>query len=131
MLVHKKSLGVLEFIWNERGDSLVPATFESGKIYGITPEEWWYVKYGTKLFTLVRLNYPNFEPVIDPSSGELVDIVCLAAKNRGKEKRMKKQMEMEEKTINARNRGYEMIVNTAVQPDSLAFLGPTLRRKRR
>lgn len=78
MLVHKRTLGVLQWYWDgvsrltfdgvqrPRMDSV---TLES---HGLTGEEWWQVANGTALARKIALCYPFFDPV--EAEGQLVDI---------------------------------------------------------
>lgn len=82
MLVHKKSLGVLEQApWD--GESMLviangtkipklrPATLAG---LGLDPAEWWEVPSRSHLAKLIRWSYPFFIPEVD-EEGELVGVV--------------------------------------------------------
>ena len=76
MLVHKRTLGVLQWYWDGvsyvtfRGETLpkmVPVTRDT---YELNAEDWWEVPNGTALARTIALNYPFFDPVV--TGGELV-----------------------------------------------------------
>lgn len=78
MLIHKKTLGVLQWYWDgvsyltSRGAALpkmAPVTLET---YGLNPEDWWQVPNGTPLARKIAVSYPFFDPVV--TGGELVNI---------------------------------------------------------
>lgn len=77
MLVHKRTLGVLQWEWdgvsymNVRGvrtPKLSPVTLEG---HGLDAEEWWQVPDGTPLARKIALCYPFFDPIV--ADGVLVD----------------------------------------------------------
>lgn len=90
MLVHKYTLGVLQWYWD--GESYVtfdgvtrpkmaPVTLES---HDLSPDEWWQVPNGTPLAKRIALHYPFFDPVV--TDGELVGVqVWPAWKRYGEE----------------------------------------------
>ena len=84
MLVHKKSRGVLTYLWNLDGTYLVPATFQNCPY--LSPAEWWEVSYATPLGKRVLWFYPDFEPVVD-SQGMLIDIRLPQEETRRKKER--------------------------------------------
>lgn len=76
MLVHKQTLGVLQWYWD--GESYVtfdgvarpkmaPVTLEN---HDLSADEWWQVPNGTPLAKKIALCYPFFDPVV--AEGELV-----------------------------------------------------------
>lgn len=78
MLVHKRTLGALQWYWD--GVSYVtvqgtvrprmaPVTLET---YGLDEAEWWQVPNGTPLARRIALHYPFFDPVV--AEDRLVDI---------------------------------------------------------
>lgn len=78
MLIHKRTLGVLQWTWD--GVSYVtfdgvqrprmkPVTFET---YALNREEWWEVPNGTPLARTIAAHYPFFDPVV--VEGELVGV---------------------------------------------------------
>lgn len=76
MLVHKRTLGVLQWEWDgvsyescggEKWPKMTPVTLESR---GLSGEEWWQVPNGTALARKIELCYPFFDPVTE--GGELV-----------------------------------------------------------
>lgn len=76
MLVHKKTLGVLQWYWDGvsyltcRGETvpkMAPVTLET---HGLDREDWWEVPNGTPLARTIARNYPFFDPVV--ANGELV-----------------------------------------------------------
>lgn len=76
MLIHKRTLGVLQWYWdgvsyevvnNITVPKMAPVTLES---HGLSAEEWWQVPDGTALARRIALNYPFFDPVVE--GGELV-----------------------------------------------------------
>lgn len=78
MLVHKKTLGVLQWYWD--GVSMVtydgvtmpkmePVTLTT---HELDPNEWWQVPNGTALARKIALCYPFFDPVVQ--EGELVGV---------------------------------------------------------
>lgn len=76
MLVHKRTLGVLQWYWDGvsyvtvdgvQRPKMVPVTLES---HGLDPDEWWQVPNGTPLARKLALHYPFFDPVVE--DGELV-----------------------------------------------------------
>ena len=78
MLIHKETLGVLEFApWDgtfrKEFDVWVPvqrpATLAG---LGLDPAEWWEVENRSALAVRVKICYPWFDPVV--IDGELVDI---------------------------------------------------------
>lgn len=77
MLIHKRTLGVLQWDWDGvsyvtvRGAVLPkmrPVTLES---HGLPADEWWQVPNGTPLARKIALCYPFFDPVVE--DGVLVD----------------------------------------------------------
>lgn len=78
MLVHKQTLGVLQWYW----DGVSYVTFDGvrrPKMAPVTPEtydldagQWWQVPNGTPLARKIALSYPFFDPVL--AEGELVDV---------------------------------------------------------
>ena len=90
MLVHKQTLGVLQWYW----DGVSYVTFDGvrrPKMAPVTPEtydledgQWWQVPNGTPLARKIALSYPFFDPVL--AEGELVDVeVWPAWKRYGEE----------------------------------------------
>ena len=76
MLIHKATLGVLEYApWDgtchtfndKRLPVLRPATMAG---LGLSPDEWWQVRNGSALALAIRRCYPFFSPVVE--AGELV-----------------------------------------------------------
>lgn len=78
MLVHKATLGVLQWYWD--GESYLIfdgvqrpkmelVTFET---HDLDPEEWWQIPNGTYLSKKIAWSYPFFEPKI--VDGLLVDV---------------------------------------------------------
>lgn len=90
MLVHKRTLGVLQWYWDGVSyesfngvdvPKMAPVTLES---HGLNAEEWWQVPNGTALARRIALNYPFFDPVV--VDGELVGVeVWPAWKRYGEE----------------------------------------------
>lgn len=90
MLVHKRTLGVLQWYWDgvsfvtfggARRPKMAPVTLET---YALDADEWWQVPNGTPLARKIALNYPFFDPVV--TGGELVNIeVWPAWKRYGEE----------------------------------------------
>ncbi len=78
MLIHKKTLGVLQWYWDgvsyltfehHKRPRMFPVTLESHRL---SPREWWQVPNGTALARKIALHYPFFDPVV--AGDELVDI---------------------------------------------------------
>ncbi len=78
MLVHKRTLGVLQWYWDGAGyvtlhgatlPKLAPVTLET---FGLDGGEWWEVPNGTPLARKIALSYPFFDPVV--AGGELVNV---------------------------------------------------------
>lgn len=76
MLVHKRTLGVLQWYWDgvsydsfggAQWPRMAPVTLES---HGLSAEEWWQVPNGSTLARKIALCYPFFDPVVE--GGELV-----------------------------------------------------------
>lgn len=76
MLVHKRTLGVLQWYWDGVSyesvngiavPKMAPVTLES---HGLNAGEWWQVPNDTALGRKIALNYPFFDPVVE--DGELV-----------------------------------------------------------
>lgn len=77
MLVHKKTLGVLQWYWDGvsytvfdgvQRPRMAPVTLTT---YQLQAEDWWQVPNGTPLARKIALCYPFFDPVV--VEGELVD----------------------------------------------------------
>ena len=80
MLVHKRTLGVLQWYWDGvsyvtfdgvQRPKMAPVTLES---HDLNAEEWWQVPNGTPLARKIALCYPFFDPV--EAEGQLVDAVA-------------------------------------------------------
>ena len=76
MLVHKRTLGVLQWYWDGvsyvafdgvQRPKMAPVTWET---YGLSPNEWWQVPNGTPLAKKIALHYPFFDPIEE--GGQLV-----------------------------------------------------------
>ena len=76
MLVHKRTLGVLQWYWDgvsyvtfhgTARPKMAPVTLET---YGLDENEWWQVPNGTPLARRIALYYPFFDPVV--ADGKLV-----------------------------------------------------------
>ena len=90
MLVHKRTLGVLQWYWDgvsyvtfdgAARPKMAPVTLET---YGLDASEWWQVPNGTPLARCIALHYPFFDPVV--ADGELVGVrVWPAWKRYGEE----------------------------------------------
>ena len=85
MLVHKKTMGILEYIW--AGDyqrtpkwepKFIPATAVSlMRLYpDFNPDEYWQVSNNSSLARVIRKYYPALTPITD-ASGELVSVKIL------------------------------------------------------
>ena len=79
MLIHKRTLGVLQWYWDGvsyvtfdgvQRPKMAAVTLEN---HGLTDEEWWQVPNGTPLARKIALCYPFFDPV--EVAGQLVDAV--------------------------------------------------------
>ena len=76
MLVHKKTLGVLQWYWDGvsyltyNGETLPKMAAVTRETYELDPEDWWEVPNGTPLARKIALSYPFFDPVV--TDGELV-----------------------------------------------------------
>ena len=79
MLVHKRTMGVLDLIAVEvskplpGGDTirLLSATMQS--LDGLDPAEWWEIRRDSPLGRKCRVYYPLMEPILD-ESGALIDV---------------------------------------------------------
>lgn len=90
MLIHKRTLGVLQWYWDGvsyvtfdgvQRPKMAPVTLES---HGLSADEWWQVPNGTPLAKTIALHYPFFDPVV--TGGELVGVrVWPAWKRYGEE----------------------------------------------
>lgn len=90
MLVHKRTLGVLQWYWDGfsyvtfqgvTSPKMAPVTLDT---YGLSKEEWWQVPNGSPLARTIALHYPFFDPVV--VDGELVGVqVWPAWKRYGEE----------------------------------------------
>lgn len=86
MLVHKRTLGVLQWYWDGVSyvtfdgvtrPKMAPVTPES---HDLSPDEWWQVPNGTPLAKKIALHYPFFDPIEE--DGELVGAVVWPAWKR-------------------------------------------------
>ena len=80
MLIHKATLGVLDYYWSGRyaksldGQQLplmVEYTLDGS---GLSPDEWWYVPSRSPLAARIRWSYPWMDPVLG-EDGELLDVL--------------------------------------------------------
>jgi hypothetical protein len=78
VLVHKATLGVLQWTWDGvsyeivqgvRCPRLEAVTLET---YGLDSADWWQIPNGTPLARQIALYYPFFDPVV--TEGELVGV---------------------------------------------------------
>lgn len=108
MLVHKRTMGVLDTFWtgetrlDPRSGLQTPVereyTFRTAP--ELSPEEWWEVPRGSKLGKKLRMYYPWVTPVVD-EAGELTD-AALPETARSQEQAARKTAMKEE----AARRGY-------------------------
>ena len=80
MLVHKASMGVLEYIWTgqyrrDGTGSKVPVErlARLADLPQLDPAEWWEIPGDTPLAKRLRIYYPYVQAVVSPA-GELVDV---------------------------------------------------------
>lgn len=130
MLVHKESRGVLTSVWNKEGTALLPATFATCGLYGITETEWWFVPDETSLARRIKICYPDFEPVVNPKSEALTDIIDMRGSARSSKQSEEKKQNLKKMKKDALNRGYTHAYKSTITINSLAFLGEALKRKR-
>lgn len=108
MLVHKRTMGVLDTFWtgayrlDPRMGTLVPVEQEYVRqsVPGLDAEDWWEVPRRSKLGRKLRLYYPWVEPVVD-ETGELVDVELQEMPGNERRKIKKELLEQE-----AARRGY-------------------------
>lgn len=107
MLVHKGSMGVLEYIWTgqyrrERTGAKVPVEqmAKLADLPQLDPADWWEIPGDTPLAKRLRIYYPYVEAVVSPA-GDLVDVSPLQAV-KASEGLAEQQARQEE----ARRRGY-------------------------
>lgn len=79
MLIHKATLGVLDYYWTGRyakgpdGQQLPLMAEYTLEGTGLGADEWWYVPSRSPLASRIRWSYPWMDPVIG-EEGELLDI---------------------------------------------------------
>ena len=81
MLVHKRTMGVLAFLWTGESSTAsswghpAPVMMEATlrRLPELDPEEWWEVPYHSPLGKKCCRLYPEMEPVLD-ESGQLTDV---------------------------------------------------------
>lgn len=110
MLVHKRTMGVLEQIWEgyhtrEADGSLTPVC-RLARISDVdNPEEWWEVPSVGPLSSTIRWNYPFLRPVVD-EDGALVDVVRIPSEYELEEER-RVQEARQAMLREANRRGYQ------------------------
>ena len=80
MLVHKKTMGVLDYLWSgeyRTGPGGVRMPLERPArlkdLPELDPEDWWEVPEGSALARKIKLHYPWIEAEVGPS-GELLGV---------------------------------------------------------
>lgn len=121
MLIHKATLGVLDYIWTGAyktcpDGTRVPIERPAipGDIPGYDASEWWEAPSSGPLAKKIRLYYPDLIPILDPD-GELVGVsVHRDIPSPG--------LDAEQQIQEARSRGYKR--RNQVRPRGLMpFLG--------
>ena len=121
MLIHKATMGVLEYIWHgeyrtvqsKPGNPVrVPVMnrVTPADIPDYDPKEWWQVQDGSPLARKIHRNYPYLTPIVG-ENGELLD-VTIARETGLQETDLKEEMRRE-----ARARGYKSRV--ALRPKNM------------
>lgn len=107
MLVHKASMGVLEYIWTGqyRRDGTgtkvpVERLAKLADLPELDPADWWEIPGDTTLAKRLRIYYPDVEAIVSPS-GELVDVKPLQTAKVPED-----PVEQQERREEARRRGY-------------------------
>lgn len=73
MLIHKRTMGVLDFIWTGRSDARGPIYHAATLADVDNPSEWWEVPRSSKIGKCARKYYPYLEAFED-ADGILQDI---------------------------------------------------------
>lgn len=119
MLIHKATMGVLTYVWNQNGTILVKATF--ARCPYLNKDEWWEVRANTAIGRIALRYYPFITPVVQ--DGELIDVIP------DRPSRPSQDPCMEEMRDSAKKRRYERVYRTLPKTGLLDFLSGDLHEK--
>ena len=116
MLIHKSTMGVLTYVWNDSGTALMRASL--AKCPDLKEDEWWEVRANTTVGRIALRYYPNIVPVVQ--DGKLIDVIPKHDTDT-KERDFQKE--------DAKERGYARVYRALPRSGLLDFLSAELHEK--